>query len=832
MNLTLNVPASWLQKAHPQYELLKTTTAGVRRTVIEMLNQAVRLEGVSDTASEPVPATAEHPAFRVMLYVPDTLARRLSALAKSADVSTGEMAKRLLYLVAQSLPLAQDTTDLTNHPLVRLVAQMGKMGQPLSARPEQVTAFNCITDSLTLGRVGLVEASTGVGKTLAAVFSALTWVQANRFSACIAVPTLALIRQVAGEYDRVAAVLACPPLQVIMGKQEFVSAFALNNLLEAQPDLATPEIGQWITASGIRPPAHSDGYVESGWLAQSLLSAAPAFPINEVLLNELASPSDPGMVAYRAQFKPRSEDDDPPPTLIVCSHAMLAQDMRVRRRAMSRDEVFQESNDSIIEILKSLKGATGVSKGDKLTALAQAQEALAAVVRDNQAIQGLLPQYDALIVDEAHQLEAAFSNAFSDYLPLRKLWRALVTYRQLGGKVPVETIRLAKTAIDSLSVSAPADQLLTLDSPNGSSTRGMLISLKELLSPIANAKPAKNAAADKLLAHLYIKRGETLLRLGLAGRLGTAHLRLSPQRQYPQLYVGKDTVEPVLRMLWDRLRCAVALSATLYLYRIDGASGSYMANLLAIPDGRRSEYPPIIAPWIKAPLASLHVPTGAKALSLKPPTLLDKLSASEHAAAMKTWLSCVAGELKSIHASAAGGVLVLCTSYEMVNGIYAHLADLDPILVIAREGAPLQRQAKQFLLQSVDGKRPLWLALGGAWTGLDIGGHDPMHNLLGRAPISADQDNILTDLVIPRLPFGVNNSLTHMFRIRNRGSIPWDLLDAAFRFRQGLGRLVRQQGLPHNRRIWVLDGRLTEPSARSRLAMFRTTLDGMSAAKT
>jgi Rad3-related DNA helicase len=56
-------------------------------------------------------------------------------------------------------------------------------------------------------------------------------------------------------------------------------------------------------------------------------------------------------------------------------------------------------------------------------------------------------------------------------------------------------------------------------------------------------------------------------------------------------------------------------------------------------------------------------------------------------------------------------------------------------------------------------------------------------------------------------------------------SVPWDALDAAFRFLQGLGRLVRRKNLPAHRRIWVLDGRLAEPSARQTLSLFWSAIE-------
>ena len=143
----------------------------------------------------------------------------------------------------------------------------------------------------------------------------------------------------------------------------------------------------------------------------------------------------------------------------------------------------------------------------------------------------------------------------------------------------------------------------------------------------------------------------------------------------------------------------------------------------------------------------------------------------------------------------------------------------------SQEGKSLQRQSSDFISLQLSGKKALWLSVGGAWTGLDVGGHDPMERLLGLPQIPASQDNLLTDLIIPRLPFGTNNSITHLRRIAMGGGVPWDILDAAFRMLQGLGRLVRRKGLPQNRRIWILDGRLDEPLAKQKLALFWSAIE-------
>ncbi len=63
----------------------------------------------------------------------------------------------------------------------------------------------------------------------------------------------------------------------------------------------------------------------------------------------------------------------------------------------------------------------------------------------------------------------------------------------------------------------------------------------------------------------------------------------------------------------------------------------------------------------------------------------------------------------------------------------------------------------------------------------------------------------MTDLVITRVPFGTNKTAVHMARVKRLG-FDMEAMEAALRLKQGLGRLIRREGVS-GRRIWVMDGR-------------------------
>ena len=197
---------------------------------------------------------------------------------------------------------------------------------------------------------------------------------------------------------------------------------------------------------------------------------------------------------------------------------------------------------------------------------------------------------------------------------------------------------------------------------------------------------------------------------------------------------------------------------------------------------------------------------------------------SERQAAHNVWLEDVAQAIEQVYASAQGGVLVLMTSYDSTRTIAKLLPQhLQRDMIVATKDQSTTSQATGFLRLSHAGRKPLWLATGAAWTGLDVGGHTPWKALFG-TELQADQDNVMTDLVIPRLPYGLNKSLTHEYRLESQPGVPWEILDTMLRFRQGLGRPVRREGLEPNRRFFMLDSRINEPKFRGMKAYITSIL--------
>ncbi|EQD33127.1 DEAD/DEAH box helicase, partial [mine drainage metagenome] len=127
------------------------------------------------------------------------------------------------------------------------------------------------------------------------------------------------------------------------------------------------------------------------------------------------------------------------------------------------------------------------------------------------------------------------------------------------------------------------------------------------------------------------------------------------------------------------------------------------------------------------------------------------------------------------------------------------------------EGSGLEDARRRFLNVIANGRRPCLLGVGSAWTGLDLSG-DGLAAITGRH-VAESEDQVVTDLIIPTAPIGTNRSLTQAWRKERMGMVA-EVGATSLMFRQGIGRLVRREGLPRNRRLHFLDTRIYDPAWR------------------
>jgi CRISPR type IV-associated DEAD/DEAH-box helicase Csf4 len=798
------IPASLCRLLHPDFDGEHSSPEAVRFIRLaakSMIEAAIRDELQPAT----LPPVVE-PGITQNLSFAARDDRVLRSTAKVLEVTESEAARRYLFAAIARGDAISHRVPAGGGKLQRYLQAVGKV-----ERHAQNVFYLAVLESIRSGGIGLVEGATGLGKTLALIAAASEVLAGQQFGrVAIATPSIQLMRQFVTQHRSLDVGMDdLPSFRVVLGQQEFVSRSELAGVLRDGELLVDPDpILGWIEQGG---PACGDAVVMGhNWLCQSLLAVSPDFPVELVRLGKTTPADDPGKVAYREQFE-RDDDESLVREVIYCTHAMLGVDLVKRlRTARSMDGEREDRMRSISAL--SAKRAQASAEGRKTDIGKEigsviADDQRAAMELDAEYDLGYLPPWQYLLVDEAHLLESNLAAAMSSTLSVMSYVRLLKSLNEKG-LVSEAAASRARKAANALHACAPdSGDDLDLNNRGDANSAQARSALAELADAFTAAKIKKTDRADPLVA--LAARQAQEINLGISGNAGAGWNRLlqfSPIRVYPQLFVGRQNIGGELAFLWGRTTGAACVSASLYLRRLDADSAGYYREILSIPVDRALEFPPIRPAWTLKPVVGLWTPearrTGAR-FWLQPPSRADKLSPDAQSIQEELWLDEVEQALRSILHAAAGGTLVLMTSYLSVKKMADRLGDVVH-KVVANPNHALAQQRKQFVDCALKGYKPVWLALGGAWTGLDINGEN--HGI--KQP---GEDQLLTDLVIPRIPFSLNRTMTHHFRSTKRSDIPWELLDTAMRLKQGLGRLIRREGLHQNRRIFVLDGRLNDP---------------------
>lgn len=622
-------------------------------------------------------------------------------------------------------------------------------------RPEQATFHGALARALEEpGALVLAEGGTGLGK--GRVIAAL----AHAYSGCgvvVAAPTIQILGQLLGEYE------ALPfadkkPAGFLLGVDQFVCERALGAWIDTSIDVeeavARAAARNWIAAgTPSRSRATAVFHRASpglGWLVEDLAGVAPGLPLAEMRLRHAdLEGNDAGGKAYQT----------------------------VRLRALAGLRVVFATHAALVwDRRMKAKGQVG-----------------------------MLPVHAVVLIDEAHQLAGIAESAFSSQIALRTLlhgldnpdlWRRhgeILKARKIAaelravideiGSVPMltpmrgETVGIGSAVMDAIEV--PMRRL-----------RGALGQLADLRGDGSIVAAAQEAAR--------------LLRDLLDGR-ANATLSLSRIRGFPSIVGGPRSIRLFFEEFWTSIDRAALISATLYLPREMGeASYGLIQTTTHLPRHRIRALPPIAPAWLYQ--VDLHVPSVSAREAFMPPQESDFADVELFDAALRQWILQVASALQQIYARARGGVLVLLTSYETIDALADVLMAVVGRLVVQRRGG-FRVSLGEFLGHYRAGEKALWLATGPAWTGLDLSARAALNN----PGLTPEQDLLCTDLVIPRVPFGTEQSSSHRARKAVLKNAERDR--AAFQFRQGLGRLMRTEGVC-DRHLWVIDGRIWDPKRR------------------
>lgn len=684
------------------------------------------------------------------------------------------------------------------------LAQIVRQHQ-LSPRSSQIqiaqTVETCV-DTNDGNGVIMVEAPTGSGKTLAYVCAVMA-MAANQVAHrvkqglsqeadfdktprchAIAVPSMVLMRQVESEIGVFMTHCAdmidpkvLPYIQpvYVRGKAQFVSEERLMTYL-SDPEITPDQIGlgmDWIEQQ------KENSNDPSAWHMESLARVLPE-AVTAAACDASTSENDRGLMRYRS-FLAQAKTAN----VVVASHMMLCIDSRlkntIRKHSMRTLEIDISfaAYQAEIQAIKAGERGEGVELPKNYSWWVD--EMLFATVEVGTAV---FPPIRCLVVDEAHQLQSAMVSACSNSLSLYSFMRDS-TFTEAKRK---ELKPLFEAFQQIGRESQGSDGRLSLnDHPR-------CLKLLQSVHDIAKKVKGKRHSDNYIYGMRTIENA--LFMCKIEGYV--CELDFSPIVKHPRLVVGPKRVDGHMGGLWGCTQASTCLSATFFLPK-EGemfSSDSYMRILMAIPP-RMVRKSVCIKPeaWLTDPVV-LHVPDLSE-FSQVPRSNIETEEDS------KPWLDAVHRYLtKQVYPSAQGGVLVLGTSYEMANGLYDRLC-ADPLYtehfkLVSKRNVPLDTLKNSFEEAHYEGKRCIWIAVGqNAWTGMD---------LRDRKVIPA-KDNMLTDLVVPRLPFAAGNNPVMREMAERMGQ--WISVSAMLLLlKQGLGRLIRSQGVQSNRRIFLIDPRI------------------------
>lgn len=695
---------------------------------------------------------------RATLHIPPALHDKVEEMAKARGISFQKVWVGLVRagFAAMSAETASMTYRIESADPPPFAVRAGEAGRL------QEQYWRSVISPLRQGRIVVAEGSTGLGKGRVLVAAALEQALAGVKPVAVAAPTLKVLAQLWSEYEELIkqepSRWAGLRVRFLPGTTEFVDPLKVQNYLqEVQAEAQADE------KEGAVDAAVQSWYEQGGKPLQ-----------NSPLARALALSGEAGHNGQPVAFN------------------FLADDLRAIATEVEPQSLLldYESGKTDPRVLAAKEQATGAHVVFCTHAMIAWQHKAGWAAWESPP--------KCLILDEAHEFERAVAQANTRAVALRAVRRG-VAKSMTENQITKTAAREARNALINLE----GECARLFDEGDGNSHILLYNAPQSLTMSLERLRDVLASKAFQRLPRIELIRkdlGEVARALQAPQQNGRGPMiswvDYSPKRAFPSLVAGEQNLGGILGSLWKTATHGVVLaSATLKATDAGGAlRANYLASILALPHKRTDVPNSVTLPAIyKIPV--LHLPSKGDLPAITRPERAVRNEDSERA-----WLRNLSVALERIvsRPSIKGGTLVLMTSLSQAKDVAAHLCSAigSDRVIAAEEGARIAQLQSRFIERYRDGVKPVLVGVGAAWTGLD----------LSDKTVSAEKDFLLTDLIIGCLPVGLNRTATMMARIDRTGTNAIEK-EALMMLRQGLGRLIRREGVT-DRHIWFLDGRL------------------------
>lgn len=622
-------------------------------------------------------------------------------------------------------------------------------------RPQQVQMLSLVTEALNEGKLVLVEAGTGTGKSIAYLLPAVEWAVANHARVVVSTHTINLQEQLLDK--DIPLLRRALDLQfdvaLLKGRRNYLCLQRYQEYRRSARVKLDPEEARWnarlvawlaLSETGDRAEFGPTGYDEQwwGWVAA-----------DSEYCRGLECPDRERCFVQAARRAAAAAH------LVITNHSLVVSDLAAGNRVLPRYDhaVFDEAHhleDVATEHLAEVTGpesmarvldAVGNSGDGALGKLAYRlrQDGVprgeAAVAAADAAIRELRGTVGTLLADLRARLGRSTAPGDDGYAPVLRLrpadgddeWRA--TSDRAADVV---------TALDRLS--AAGDELREAALAGGAGTEQALQDLLRLVAAVqTQGRPVRLLHLGDVERHVFWLEG---------ARRGSFTLRVAPVCVGELLRAG----------LFEPLRGAVLTSATLTVQgRFD-----FVRERLGLDQWHE---PRLVGEVIGSPFAYDRQALVAIPADLPVPRGRDSAA----------FAGAVQGLLRRLLPLVGGRTLVLFTSHRLLQETYHRLRgamEEEDICLLAQG---LDGSRSRLLAELRQGQRTVVLGSSSFWEGIDVPGA------------------ALSCVVMVRLPFSPPGAPVHQARceqLQREGKPPFFFLalpQAVLRFKQGFGRLIR-----------------------------------------